>query len=54
MLSCQCVGRREAKLLETLKKMRADKPKAGDQFADLKADLKTVSTVRPLFYHIFT
>jgi hypothetical protein len=46
LLFCHCVARREAKLLETLKKMRADKPKAGDQFADLKADLKTVSTVR--------
>ncbi|EWM28197.1 pre-mrna-processing factor 6 [Nannochloropsis gaditana] len=35
--------RREEQLLETLKKARAERPKAGDQFTDLKADLKNVS-----------
>jgi len=38
--------RREEKLLETLQKARAQRPKAGDQFADLKADLQNVSVVR--------
>lgn len=37
--------RREEKLLETLQKVRAQRPKAGDQFADLKADLQNVSVV---------
>jgi hypothetical protein len=32
--------------LEQLKKIRAERPKAGDQFADLKSDLKNVSVVR--------
>ena len=43
--------KREEKLLETLKKYRAERPKAGDQFADLKADLKNVSVVS-MFMHI--
>lgn len=38
--------RREEKLLETLKKEQSRRPKAGDQFADLKADLQNVSVVR--------
>jgi pre-mRNA-processing factor 6 len=37
--------RREEKLLATLQKVRAQRPKAGDQFADLKADLQNVSVV---------
>jgi len=36
-------SRREEQLLETLKKARAERPKAGDQFTDLKADLGNVS-----------
>ena len=33
---------REAKLIETMKKFREDRPKISDQFADLKRELKTV------------
>ena len=36
--------RREAKLLETVKKYRQERPKISDQFADLKQQLKGLSS----------